>query len=167
MNDQTLVELAILTTQQQYGASSTYLTDTLYIPVGAVLRGHAQLTAKQREKLRFLFTDYEWMLAQKIAVLAASDPDVRNVAWRYQDAKLQIAKKWLTSPLLATSYSKQPRANGTVSVHLQLRLQYGDHGLEDILDFVVSSQEAKQLQSDKLDLLTWTNQQIADNASSK
>ncbi|MFD1429497.1 hypothetical protein [Lacticaseibacillus mingshuiensis] len=52
-------------------------------------------------------------------------------------------------------------------MHLQLRLQYGDHGLEDILDFVVSSQEAKQLQNDKLDLLTWTNQQIADNASSK
>ncbi|MFD1483637.1 hypothetical protein ACFQ5J_00035 [Lacticaseibacillus baoqingensis] len=162
MNDQDLIELAALTLQQRDG-NATALETALHIPVAAIQANEAALLPQQREQLRFLFSDYEWMLAQKLAVLQSTAPAAGTLAQRYQLAKTVIAKAWLRSPSLTTSYVKEPRSTGRVSVHLQLRQDYGVHGLVDILDFVVPTQVAKQLQTKQLDLLTWADAHLEDS----
>ncbi|MCI2032974.1 MAG: hypothetical protein LKJ69_06175 [Lactobacillus sp.] len=161
MNDQDLIELAALTLQQRDGNAAA-LTSIMHIPVAAIEANEAALLPQQREQLRYLFSDYEWMLAQKLAVLQASAPATGTLAQRYQLAKTVVAKSWLRSPNLTTNYVKEPRSDGQVSVHLQLRQDYGVHGLVDILDFVVPTQVAKQLQTKQLDLLTWADAHLED-----
>ncbi|WP_054663404.1 hypothetical protein [Lacticaseibacillus camelliae] len=65
MDDQTLLELAAMTLQTRRDKGEAILAAKLHIPIAAVASGDAALTAKQRDGLRYLFTDYEWMLAQK------------------------------------------------------------------------------------------------------
>ena len=132
----------------------------MHIPTAAILAGQAALLPQQREQLRYLFTDYEWMLASKLAVMAKTTPGAGQLAERYQTAKTLIAKEWLKLPNLTTRYVKQPRGGDQISVHLQLRQDYGLHGLVDILDFVVPTKVAKQLQTKQLDLLTWAQDQL-------
>lgn len=160
MNDQTLLALATSTLQQRYGEATPYLKNVLRVAVDDVTAGRSQLTGKQRQELRYLYTDYEWMLAQKIAVLNGTEPAEGGVAARFQAAKTTIAKAWLASPNLATRYVKEQRGHSQVNVHLQLRLDYGIHGLTDILDFVVPTQAAKQIETQKLDLLTWAKRHL-------
>ncbi len=159
LDDTQLIELAALVLQQRDG-SAKVLESVMHIPTAAILANQAALLPKQREQLRYLFTDYEWMLAQKLAVMQTTTPEAGSLAERYQTAKMLIAKEWLKSPNLTTSYVKQPRGGDEVSVHLQLRQDYGVHGLVDILDFVVPTKVAKQLQTEQLDLLTWAQDQL-------
>lgn len=155
MKDQILLALAKDTLQQRYGDGETALSTLLHLPIEALEAPELALSGRQRDHLRYLFTDYEWMLAEKVAVLDESDPSEAGIAVRFQQAKAAIAKAWLQSALLHTRYVKEPLANGRVAMHLQLRLDYGEHGLVDILDFVVPAHVAKQVANEKIDLLTW------------
>ncbi|WP_390408139.1 hypothetical protein [Lacticaseibacillus jixiensis] len=161
MNDQDLIALAVAVLTQRDG-DATVLTQVMHIPVSAIENNAAALLPQQRQQLRYLFTDYEWMLAQKLAVLEQTDPTQGGLPERYMLAKTVIAKAWLRSPSLTTSYVKAPQGNGRVAVHLQLRQDYGVHGLVDILDFVVPTTVAKQLQTKQLDLLTWADEHLDD-----
>lgn len=163
MNDQNLIALAVAVLTQRDGDASV-LTQVMHIPVAAIENNAAALLPQQREQLRYLFTDYEWMLAQKLAVLEKTDPTQGGLPERYMLAKTVIAKAWLRSPSLTTSYVKAPQGNGRVAVHLQLRQDYGVHGLVDILDFVVPTTVAKQLQTKQLDLLTWADEHLDDRS---
>lgn len=159
MDDTQLIELAAMVLQQRDG-SAAVLTAVMHIPVAAIRANQAALLPQQRTQLRYLFTDYEWMLAQKLAVLQATTPEAPSLAERFQQAKTVIAKAWLQSPNLTTNYVREPRGVDQVSVHLQLRQDYGLHGLVDILDFVVPTTVAKQLQTKQLDLLTWADEHL-------
>ncbi|WP_125705584.1 hypothetical protein [Lacticaseibacillus daqingensis] len=160
MNDQTLLELAALTLQTRDGEGRAQLVDQLHVPIAAVLAGDAALTDVQRQKLRYLFTDYEWMLAQKVAVLEETARSEQGVTWRYQNAKATIAMAWLANAKVTTAMTQVPQPNGTLAHHLRIKRTYGVHGLEDILDFVVPKPVAQQLATKKLDLLTWAAAQL-------
>ncbi|WP_407891631.1 hypothetical protein [Lacticaseibacillus sp. N501-2] len=161
MNDTHLIELAAFVLRQRDG-NADVLESVMHIPTAAILQGQAALLPQQREQLRYLFTDYEWMLAQKLAVFESTTPVVGGLAQRFQNAKTVIAKAWLQTPSVTTNYVKEPLGAGRVSVHLQLRQDYGVHGLVDILDFVVPTTIAEQLQTKQLDLLTWADENLDD-----
>lgn len=166
MDDQTLLELAALTLQSRDDHGTHFLAEELRIPIAQVYAGDAALTHHQREKLRYLFTDYEWMLAQKIALLPAS-PDA-TVAWRFQAAKAKIAQAWLYDPAVKTRLDQTALEDGATIANLRIQLDYGDHGLTDILNFEVPKSELKQLQTKQLTLLEWAEQQLpAPQAESK
>lgn len=156
MDDQTLLELAALTLQGRADHGQAYLAEQLRIPVAQVYAGDAALTTHQREKLRYLFTDYEWMLAQKMTL----SKDGGRPAWRFQAAKATIATAWLQAPEVETELKKTTLASGQTEAHLQIRLDYGCHGLADILDFVVPNPELKQLQTKQLTLLEFAQKQL-------
>lgn len=160
MNDQTLLTLAssILTTRLGDGPAA--LTAALRMKPNALADEQISLTAHEREQLRYLFTDYEWMLAEKIAVQNAADPAEEGIVARYQAAKSRIARAWLGQSTLTTRYVKEPLPSGGQLMHLQLRQDYGEHGLVDILDFVVPEAAARHIESQQLDLLTWAKQYL-------
>lgn len=158
MDDQTLLEIAAMTLQASPDKGEQLLAGKLHIPLAAVASGNAALTPKQREGLRYLFTDYEWMLAQKIAVLDATAPSEEGVAWRFQEAKATIAQAWLR--LTGVTTAVKPGEGSRAAAHLQIRMTYGGHGLADLLDFIVPAQDLKRLQTNQLTLLEWTKKQL-------
>ncbi|WP_179394905.1 hypothetical protein [Lacticaseibacillus absianus] len=160
MNDQTLLELAVQTLQARDGDGRAVLEHQLHIPIAAVLAGDAALTAAQRKRLRYLFTDYEWMLARKLVVQNETEPVEQGLAWRYQNAKATIAMAWLKGPDVTTRVLATEQPNGVIAQHLQIRREYGAHELVDLLDFVVPTAVAKQIQTKKLDLLEWAAAQL-------
>ncbi|WP_225047631.1 hypothetical protein [Lacticaseibacillus kribbianus] len=155
MNDQTLLALAALTLAAAGETEKNSWLDRLHVPVTAVLAGDAALTGKQRGSLRYLFSDYEWMLANKVAVQNETAPAEQGVGWRYQNAKATIALAWLQAGAATAVTQSQ---SGTA--HLEIRRGYGVRGLDDILDFAVPAPVAKKLQMQKLDLLEWAQTQL-------
>ena len=143
MDDQLLLQF----TQQVLGQRFQHLQRTLK------LDAQAGLSDDQRQQLRRLFTDYEWMLAKK---LARQTDDAVILAQQYNEAKFIIARVWLQQPEITTRFVRVEQPDG-VAIHLQLRLQYTAQ-LMDVLDFVVPAGTATQLETHKLDLLTWANQ---------
>ncbi|KRK71700.1 hypothetical protein [Lacticaseibacillus nasuensis] len=160
MNDQTLLTLAAAILTGRIGDGPAALTKALHLAPTALTDEHVTLTHAQRDRLRYLFTDYEWMLAKKMAVLDATDPEEGGIVARYQAAKARIARSWLAAPNLATRYVKEPLPDGGQLMHLQLRLDYGEHGLVDVLDFVVPETVAKHIEAKQIDLLTWAKQYL-------
>lgn len=158
MNDQTLVEIAAMMLQPRPDRGEQLLGGKLHIPLAAVASGDAALTEKQRTGLRYLFTDYEWMLAQKIAVLEATAPSEEGVAWRFQEAKATIAQAWLRQSGVKTRV--QHTEGKDAAAHLQIQMAYGGHGLVDLLDFIVPAKDLQRLESKQLTLLEWTRAQL-------
>ncbi|WP_203623365.1 MULTISPECIES: hypothetical protein [unclassified Lacticaseibacillus] len=159
MDDQTLLELAAMMLQPRRDKGNAVLAAKLHIPVAAVASGDAALTAKQRDGLRYLFTDYEWMLAQKIVVLNATAPSEEGVAWRFQEAKATIAQAWLRQSGVQTAV-KETKDEAGSTAHLQIRMDYGAHGLVDLLDFIVPAKDLQKLETKQLTLLEWTKKQL-------
>ncbi|WP_461224494.1 hypothetical protein [Lacticaseibacillus suihuaensis] len=155
MNDQTLLELAALTLAAGGEVAKNTWLNQLHVPLEAVLAGDAALTANQRGRLRYLFSDYEWMLANKVAVQDQAAPAEQGVGWRYQNAKATIALAWLQAGAATAVTQSQ---SGTA--HLEIRRGYGMRGLDDILDFAVPAPVAKKLETQKLDLLEWAQAQL-------
>jgi len=113
------------------------------------------LSGGEKRQLRGMLTDYEWMLAQKLA--PEFSDDALGLVRAFNAAKLAVAKVWLKSPGLSTRFVKLDQA-GTQTIHLQVRLAYVP-GLLDVLDFAVPASVATQLETHQLDLLTWADQQ--------
>ncbi|MCG4281508.1 hypothetical protein [Lacticaseibacillus saniviri] len=152
MDDQILLQLASSAiTQRMQDAEKVF--DALGIDGVAVMSRSQALTALQRRQLRRLFTDYEWMLAQKVI-----DPESAIPVWnQFQEAKLVVARQWLALSNTTTKFLDD--AGKTPVMHLQLRLTYAPN-LADVLDFVLPQQVVQRLESKPLALLTWSKEQL-------
>lgn len=125
-----------------------------------------QLSNEGMQKIKNLFTDYEWMLVQKVLRQTILFPEKRQSAVsEYKRVKTQIAKKWLQSTIgraeIAPDVPKKEDKQQN-NIHLKVILSYEDWGFDDIVTFTLPSKIQALLRGSKVELLEWVNENLTD-----
>ncbi|MGY3749643.1 hypothetical protein [Vagococcus acidifermentans] len=134
-------------------------------------KGRSNLPADVMQKMKGLFSDYEWMLVQKIIRQTILFPEKRNyVVSEYKRLKAIIAKKWLHSDEadveLVSKKSHFPRQSEQQvmkhTVNLRVVMSYGEWGYDDILEFFMPAVIQQQIEDASVDLLEWVDENLED-----
>ena len=127
-------------------------------------KGHTSLTNEEMQKEKNLFTDYEWMLTQKVLRQTILFPEKRNVAVsEYKRLKTLIAKKWLQSGAgVAELIPSKNKAEHVEQAYIDLKVtvSYGEWGFDDIVTFRLPATLQGQLEGSKVELLDWVNEKL-------
>ena len=128
-------------------------------------QGKRSLSAENTQKLKNLFTDYEWMLFQKVLRQTVVYPEKRGIAVKeYRKMKYLIASKWMNHQLAKVEIVEESNQNQEKqALLLAVHLYYQEWGYDDILTFRVPARLQKQLASDQIKLLDWFDEQIEEN----
>lgn len=124
------------------------------------------LSNEDMQKVKNLFTDYEWFLTQKVLRQTILFPEKRNIAVsEYKRLKTLIAKKWLQDGLGKAeliSDSSYREENVPSYIDLKVTVSYGEWGFDDIVTFRLPSTIQAQLEKSKVELLDWVNENLMD-----
>ncbi len=133
--------------------------------------GKMALSGEKMQKLKSLFSDYEWMLIQKIARQTILFPEKRNYAVaEYRRLKSIIAKEWIKTGMskveLITEQSFSDSRVHTYPkkhiVNLRIFMSYGEWGYDDILEFCMPGIIQQQIAESKVDLLEWVDENLVE-----
>lgn len=126
--------------------------------------GKYSLTAEQTQKIKNLFTDYEWMLFQKVLRQTVIYPEKRSQAVsEYRQMKLQIAKKWVDSKVAEIELLDDSLENQEFQALLiAVGIDYHRWGFDDILTFRIPARLQKQLANDQVKLIAWFDEQMQE-----
>ncbi|MFC0234615.1 hypothetical protein ACFFIF_11580 [Vagococcus entomophilus] len=134
-------------------------------------KGNSGLNAEKMQKIKNLFSDYEWMLVQKTVQRTALLPEKRNyVVLEYKHLKTLIAKKWLDTGAAEvelitqkSSFQKATKENlYNKTIQLRVVMDYGVWGYEDILEFYLPAIVQNQIEESQVNLLEWVNDQLTE-----
>ncbi|EOT44279.1 hypothetical protein [Enterococcus columbae] len=126
--------------------------------------GQYSLTPEQTQKIKNLFTDYEWMLFQKVLRQTVIYPEKRSQGvMEYRQMKLQIARKWMDGQLAKIELLNDSLENQEFQALLiAVGIDYEQWGFDDILTFRIPARLQKQLANDQVKLLDWFDAQIQE-----
>lgn len=134
-------------------------------------KGQHPLSNEKMQKLKSLFSDYEWMLIQKIARQTILFPEKRNyVVSEYKRLKSIIAKEWIKTGMTKVEMVTQqsvsdkketvyPKKN---MVNLRIMMSYGEWGYDDILEFCMPGVIQQQIAEAQIDLIEWVDENLID-----
>jgi hypothetical protein len=124
--------------------------------------GRINLTGEEMQKIKNLFTDYEWMLIQKILRQTILFPEKRNIAVsEYKRLKTVIAKKWLQTGVgIAELIPEKNKEVKQTFIDLKVTAAYGEWGFDDIVTFRLPATLQGQLEGSKVELLDWVNENL-------
>lgn len=172
MNQTALTTLVLHAIKEQYVSEKAFYSNQLGISSQSWDRwkkGEHGLKPDNMQIVAKLFTDYEWMLVQKISRNADILPEVQDDPVReYRFLKYQIAKKWLSTGIASVSWKSteeaktdQPARKVTVTT-LRLEVSYDFWSYKDIVDLRLPSVIRHQIESKKVDLLEWIDENSPD-----
>ncbi|MBO0466784.1 hypothetical protein JZO73_04465 [Enterococcus plantarum] len=127
-------------------------------------KGRINLTSEEMQKIKNLFSDYEWMLTQKILRQTILFPEKRNIAVsEYKRLKTIIAKKWLQSgagvaELIPSKANRDEKEQAFID--LKVTVSYDEWGFDDIVTFRLPATLQGQLKESKVELLDWVNENL-------
>ncbi|BCA86007.1 hypothetical protein EsVE80_15300 [Enterococcus saigonensis] len=163
------VYIAILlqTIKEQYAKETTFYQNVLNIDAHTWEQwksASGTLSPEQNQKIKNLFSDYEWMLVQKIIRQTIIFPEKRTQAVsEYRRLKTKIAQSWLQKKLAdveVVSHSKEK--DNKQLLDLRVFITYDEWGFDDILSFRLPAQIQQQLQQEKVGLLAWVNENLEE-----
>ncbi|MGM9903143.1 hypothetical protein A5844_000291 [Enterococcus sp. 10A9_DIV0425] len=127
-------------------------------------RGERNLSSEAMQKVKNLFTDYEWMLTQKILRQTIIFPEKRTVAIaEYKQIKTRIAQKWLSSGCASVELIPLKNEQSPAGyLDLKVSIQYDEWGYDDILNFRLPAEIQRQIEGEKLELLDWVNENLEE-----
>ena len=125
-------------------------------------QGKISLNPEESQKIKNIFSDYEWMLLQKILRQTIIYPEKRQVAVEeYKKLKIKIAQKWLNSNCGIVEFQQIKEEDKKEHlIDLRVSLQYGEWGFDDVLNFRLPAAIQHQVVSQKVALLDWVNQEL-------
>ncbi|MBO1298785.1 MULTISPECIES: hypothetical protein [unclassified Enterococcus] len=164
---QVYVDLIMSVLLEQFETEQNFLDTYLLVDEGTWQgwkRGEQNLPSEAMQKVKNLFTDYEWMLTQKILRQTIIFPEKRNVAVaEYKQVKTRIAQKWVGSgsaDVELVPLKKDQISNGYLD--LKVSIQYDEWGYDDILNFRLPAEVQKQIEGEKIELLDWVNENLEE-----
>lgn len=115
-----------------------------------------------------LFTDYEWMLVQKVVRNCETMPHLMlDPVKEYRFLKYEIAKNWMQHQRVKLEWhhtelndALSSRLSNTVI--LKIALDYHIWGYSDVLELRLPSVIRQQIQTDQVKLLEWVDKQIQE-----
>lgn len=169
---QAIVNIMLDRVKDQFFNEQLFCEQFLNVPVSEWddwKLGKAALPTEYMQKLKSLFSDYEWMLIQKIARQTILFPEKRNyVVTEYKRLKAVIAKNWLKAGLakveLITNQGSIDIIGPNQRDHITLRVisSYQEWGYDDILEFFLPGIVQEQIAEAKIDLLEWVDENLSD-----
>ncbi|MGX7058609.1 hypothetical protein [Vagococcus humatus] len=176
---QALVMIIMDEILSQFESETVFCENYLTIPLADWNRwkaGLKPLDSEKMQKLKALFSDYEWMLIQKIIRQTILFPEKRHiVVSEYRRVKTLIANKWIqtgsaeveliTQKNSRSQYCYGKLAQGTIT--LKVSLEYEGWGYDDILEFRLPAVVQKQIEDAPIDLLEWVNENLTDTYVAK
>lgn len=170
--NQALVTIVLHAIKEQYVSEKAFYSSQLGISSQSWDRwkkGEHGLKPDNMQIVAKLFTDYEWMLVQKVTRNAEILPEVADEPVReYQFLKYQIAKKWLNSGVASIKWRSEeekgdehPVRKSSVTT-LRLEVNYDFWSYKDIIDLRLPSVIRQQIESQKVDLLEWMSENTPD-----
>ncbi|MGX6961587.1 hypothetical protein [Vagococcus xieshaowenii] len=172
---QSFVEIVVDRVKSQYVTEKMFYEDYLLINQEqwqSWKQGALTLSAENNQKIKLLFSDYEWMLIQKLIRQAGLFPEKRNyVVSEYKRLKSLIAQKWLQTDEakieLITQKShigrKKTTQNSSSRFEIRVSLEYGVWGMDDILIFHLPATIQQQIESSPIDLLDWVSENLTES----
>ena len=161
------IELILSAVYEQYGTEPLFYENNLGISSEQWenwKQGMGSLAPEENQKVKNLFSDYEWMLLQKILRQTIIYPEKRGVAVsEYRKMKTAIARKWLNIGL-GTVEMIQSKEENSSSQYLNLRvgIAYDEWGFDDILTFRLPAYIQQQLENEQVALLDWVNENLEE-----
>lgn len=168
--DEVYINLITSAIIEKFGSESSFYHDQLGLSAEEWEKwktGRYHLKAEETQKIKNLFSDYEWMLLQKILRQTIIYPEKRGMAvTEYRRMKTKIARQWLNIGL-ATVEVLEPKENNNQGQFLDLRvgINYDEWGFDDILNFRLPAYIQQQLQNEEVALLDWVNQNLEETYS--
>ena len=154
--------------RERYLSEKAFYTQELGISGQSWTRwknGERGLKSENMQKISMLFTDYEWMLAHKIARNADVLPEVASdpVA-EYLRLKVQIANHWIRQENVRVEWKTAAVSKGKFKENvtiLRIATNYGSWSYQDIIEIRIVGITHKQIGTKKQDLLEWIRDEKA------
>lgn len=159
-----LIAIVVYAIKEKYVSEKAFYSDQLGISPQSWDRwkkGEQGLKYDNMMILSTLFTDYEWMLVQKIVRNAEIVPDIMsNPVKEYLFLKYEIAKTWVRHGLVKLEWHQSNsnendsnrKSNMTI---LQLIADYSFWGYNDIIELRLPGVIRQQIETDEIKLLEW------------
>ncbi|MDH6365191.1 hypothetical protein M2139_002193 [Enterococcus sp. PF1-24] len=166
---QVYINIVISAILEQFDSENHFYTEQLGISEFEWLNwkeGKVNLSSDNLQKIKGLFSDYEWMLLQKILRQSVLFPEKRNVAVNeYKRLKVAIAQKWLENKLATVDLiapTKEDEEKRVPYIHLRVAVNYGEWGFDDIISFRLPAAVQQQIEGSEVPLLDWANENLLD-----
>lgn len=135
-------------------------------------KNDVELGIHATEKIRRLFSDYEWMIAEKVVRNAHFIPEIQmNPVREYKQMKFAIARQWIQSGIGETQWIRRETSTGEKgsqeleTVILRVEVDYQFWSYKDRLEFRLTQYPHKQLNWSKPELLDWFDRKIEEHSS--
>ena len=162
------VLIVVNAVRERYVSEKAFYTEELGISGQSWTRwknGERGLKAENLQKIARLFTDYEWMLANKVARNADVLPEVASdpVA-EYLRLKVAIASRWIRQENVRVDWKTAAVSKGKFKENvtiLRVATTYGYWSYQDIIEIRVVGITHKQIGTKKQELLEWMKDEKA------
>lgn len=160
----TLIQIVVYAIKEKFQTEKAFYSEKLGISPQSWDRwkkGEQGLKFENFQILSTLFTDYEWMLVQKVVRNADIIPEVAaNPVGEYLYLKYQIAKTWVNHGLVRLEWHQSETPNHEQNTMiLQLVADYQLWGYSDVIEIRLPGVLRQQIESDQVKLLEWFNDQ--------
>ncbi|WP_326716860.1 hypothetical protein [Vagococcus jeotgali] len=174
-----MVNIILDRIQDQYVSEELFCHDVLDLSIDKWTdwkSGNKPLPTDKMQKIKGLFSDYEWMLIQKIISQTLVFPEKRNFAvMEYKHLKSVIATTWIKSGIAKVELIAEQRFSSedilTTSqkrvINLRIIMSYDEWGYDDILEFFMPSVVQQQIEESKVDLLEWLDENLVNTYTDK
>lgn len=161
-----LVEIVVHAVKEKYKSEKAFYQDELGISAQSWDRwkkGEQGLKYENIQIISTLFTDYEWMLVQKVTRNFEMMSGLTNSAVNeYNYIKFQIARTWINNGIARIEW-KQTDTNALTSgrrsnyVVLRLIVDYNLWGYSDVLEVRLPGVIQQEIGHDQVKLLQWVD----------
>lgn len=174
-----MVNIVLDRIKDQFISEEIFCQKILEIPVSIWddwKQGNDQLPSDKMQKIKSLFSDYEWMIIQKMIRQTILFPEKRNyIVAEYKRLKSVIAKTWIkTGSASVELITHQRFANQELSsvpqknvVNLRVMMTYDEWGYDDILEFFMPGIVQQQIEDSQIDLLEWVDENLVATYTEK
>jgi len=118
--------------------------------------GKRTISEFANQQIIFLFSDYEWMLVQKVIRLTKMIPEKEHQAvLEYRKMSAAVAKKWLNFDLATIQIVEKVYNKRELEKQIQVKviMDYGVWGYSDILSFTFPAVARNKVTSSKRELI--------------
>ncbi|MBD3949919.1 hypothetical protein I4Q36_07625 [Tuanshanicoccus lijuaniae] len=163
-----LIPIVVYAIREKYVSEKAFYSEQLGISPQSWDRwkkGEQGLKYDNMKIISTLFTDYEWMLVQKVVRNAEIVPEIMaDPVKEYLFLKYEIAKKWLRHGLVRLEWrhtdmnevASNRKSNMTI---LQLIADYNFWGYNDVVELRLPGVIRQQIETGEIKLLTWFDQE--------
>ncbi|MDR1473979.1 MAG: hypothetical protein LBI41_05490 [Lactobacillales bacterium] len=154
-----LIDLVVNRVIEEYVDEAEFYQNQLGLPKeewDAWKKNQFVLPEFANQQLIFLFSDYEWMLVQKVIRLTKMIPEKEQQAvLEYRKMSAAIAKKWINSDLANIEIVEKMYNKKELEKYIQVKvvMDYNVWGYSDIISFTFPAVDRTRVASSKRELI--------------